>query len=563
MLDLRQRAIGVACVALFVLAPVVEAAPPTALIGPAQAIGERTITLTGSANANGGANARYFWNYGPLDTDTVLHTTMRPLGSSGPVDAVVPVAPSTRYWSQLVVASDDGVASDPLSPLDSRAVAAQVTLAAVPQGPSSELLVGFTHAGPALYGANATPGPALRDQYWAQVDALHESGRGIYRVDFTVGDPNAPALAETRDAIARGLPVLITLRQPPATCPWPAGNAFRELALTLLARFPQVGAYEIGNEPNYRLCHLSPQASADQYAALLTAVVPTLAEARKHVIFGSLGGASGSADASAYLVNVLSSPNLTAAAHDGLGSLSVHPYSGRAGANCDAGAGAADATATGKLPSINALGAFLARTAEIWSGDVWITEFDYRRGTPWRSASACPPAKVARRILGAADNGSPLFSYVRSLTRVKALIWYDALDQPNWFGGLIPPTADGYPAFAGGITLGTPGETPADNPYLAFLSSIDSTAPSLTWSLTPPPSETLPAGQLRRGDSFAFGGNGEAGPLTCQLDAEAAYQCGTDTVVTVGSGRHRLVVSSAGAGYAPVRLEWDWSVTAT
>ena len=93
MLDLRQRAIGVACVALFVLAPAAEAAPPKALIGPAQAIGERTITLTGSASANGGTNARYFWNYGPLGTDPVLHTTMRPLGSSGPVDAVVPVAP--------------------------------------------------------------------------------------------------------------------------------------------------------------------------------------------------------------------------------------------------------------------------------------------------------------------------------------------------------------------------------------------------------------------------------------------------------------------------------------
>ena len=110
------------------------------------------------------------------------------------------------------------------------------------------------------------------------------------------------------------------------------------------------------------------------------------------------------------------------------------------------------------------------------------------------------------------------------------------------------------------VTLGAPGDTPADNPYLAFLAGIRSTAPALAWTLTPPPSETLPLSAARRGDRFSFGSGGVPGALSCQVDAQPAYPCGTTTVVTVGAGTHRLVVSGTGAGYAPLRLEWDWIV---
>jgi hypothetical protein len=328
------------------------------------------------------------------------------------------------------------------------------------------------YAGAPTIGSNYSA--SVYNNYWTDVEATHAPNQGVYRIDVYYGVANgydpandgfssqcitgdwgvAPCspnnwgramseyIAATQKTTSK---ILITLRQGVPdnlnyVNKWPTHTtAWANFASAVATAFPLANIVEIGNEVNYHANALTPQA----YVSYVNAAFNALPARVSTVLVGSLNGAGGSSDAVLY-VSALDKIwfNGLSAANKARVALSVHPYL-HTPSSC-----AAPAVGSGaRNPPIDALKSFLATIANqntvigppetlgptgIWTGPVWISEFDYQHLGQWDDPTACPHNTVAANI-------TALFPYLRGIPQIKAVVWYELVDIATWYGGLTVP----------------------------------------------------------------------------------------------------------------------------
>ena len=296
--------------------------------------------------------------------------------------------------------------------------------------------------------------PADPAYHWERTDAVM---RGIARLGITpiVVAYSAPGWAAGGRGVPEGTEVT-----PHAPQPRHYGDFMAALATRYSGGFTPAGAdgalprarhYEIWNEPNLA-GFLSPQVAGgrrvavERYVALARAAYPAIKRAnRSAIVIAGVAGPRSSTDERG--TGALLWAQRIAASRAPFDAYSQHVYPA-----------AAPRAATRAFPAWRTLPQLFAALDAVprrRGVPVYLTEMGYTTAsTPFRNVRVTPAQQAAhlRQIMG--------MPAVRT-GRVRALIWFNLQDNPNWPGGLIDLEGRRKPAFGAFVPLARAGRLPA------------------------------------------------------------------------------------------------------